>query len=201
MRQLAIDTSSRACSIALIEDGAVIVERHELLGRGHAERLIPWISNLPDGGRADEIIVGCGPGSFTGVRVGISAAKGLGLGWRVPVRGVGSLALVAASRDEPELLVAMEAGHGELFVQQFEGTPRDAVENPASLAPAEAVRRFPTFVVIGSGATQLVDLRGWGEAHPAEPKASAVALLPPRSIQQDVRPYYGRAADARPMQR
>lgn len=200
MRQLAIDTSSRACSIALIEDGSIVVERHELLGRGHAERLIPWIAELPGGGRADEIVVGCGPGSFTGVRVGISAAMGLGLGWRVPVRGVGSLALVAASRSEPVFLVAMEAGHGELFVQQFEGPERSGGEAPVSLSPEEAGRRFSAHIVVGSGSAHLVTARGWGEAHPAEPRASALVEVPAGWIEERARPFYGRLADARPMQ-
>ena len=68
MRTLAFDTSGAACSVALFEDGAIIAERHEVVGRGHAERLIPWIAALPNGGKADLILVGCGPGSFTGVR-------------------------------------------------------------------------------------------------------------------------------------
>jgi tRNA threonylcarbamoyl adenosine modification protein YeaZ len=77
MRTLALDTSGAACSIALIEGDTIIAARHEALGRGHAERLIPWIAALPEGGQADRIIVGCGPGSFTGVRIAIAAARGL----------------------------------------------------------------------------------------------------------------------------
>ena len=69
MRRLVIETSGADCSIALIEDSEIVAERHEHVGRGHAERLIPWIGALPDGGRADEVIVGCGPGSFTGLRI------------------------------------------------------------------------------------------------------------------------------------
>ena len=82
---LAIETAGFACSVALLDGPRLIAEAHEVLRRGHAERLIPMLSCLPDGGRADAIVVGCGPGSFTGVRVGIAAARVLGLAWHDPV--------------------------------------------------------------------------------------------------------------------
>ena len=97
MKTLVIETSTAACSVALIEGGAVIASAHEVVGRGHAERLIPMIAELPEGGRADRILVDCGPGSFTGVRVGIAAARGLGFAWGAPVHGFSALPLVAAA--------------------------------------------------------------------------------------------------------
>src|SRR3546814_13991351 len=64
MRHLVIDSASEACSVALLEAGAVVDYRHEVIGRGHAERLVPLIAELAGGGRADVIAAGCGPGSF-----------------------------------------------------------------------------------------------------------------------------------------
>ena len=87
MRLLAIETATEACSVALFEDGQLRAHAHELVGRGHAERLIPMIGELPDRGRAETILVDCGPGSFTGVRVGLAAARGLGLAWAAPIHG------------------------------------------------------------------------------------------------------------------
>ena len=75
----------------------MIAAAHEVVGRGHAERLVPMIASLPGEGRATRILVDVGPGSFTGVRVGLAAALGLSIGWGAEVGGYSSLALLAAS--------------------------------------------------------------------------------------------------------
>jgi tRNA threonylcarbamoyladenosine biosynthesis protein TsaB len=201
MRILAIETAGNACSIALLDDDAIIAERHENVGRGHAERLIPWIAELSGGGRADRIIVGCGPGSFTGVRIGIAAARALGLGWGVPVSGVSSLALVAAECDADHFIVALEGGHGELLVQQYHRNPLRAEGNFASLTPDDAGRAMRAEVVTGAGAVRLIAARGYGTSYPAEARAANVRLLPPETLGLPARPLYGRAPDAKPMAR
>ena len=94
---LVIDSATAACSAALIDHGGLLIEeRHEIVGRGHAERLVPMIAELLSGHRPDAILVDCGPGSFTGIRVGLAAARGLAIGWKVPLSGYSSLALLAA---------------------------------------------------------------------------------------------------------
>src|SRR5215207_4559669 len=93
---LAIDTATAACSVALIERGHIIDERHEAVGRGHAERLVPMLDEMLRQRRPTAIAVDCGPGSFTGVRVGLAAAHGLAIGWQVPLSGYSSLSLIAA---------------------------------------------------------------------------------------------------------
>ena len=118
MRRLAIETATGTCSVALVEDRRLIAHAHELVGRGHAERLIPMIANLPERGRADEVLVDCGPGSFTGVRVGLAAARAFGLAWGATVSGSSSLGLLAATACEQEpgvarLAGAIVGGHGE----------------------------------------------------------------------------------------
>jgi tRNA threonylcarbamoyladenosine biosynthesis protein TsaB len=195
---LAIDTATEACSVALIAaDGSLRAAAHEIVGRGHAERLVPMIAELTAGQHVDRIAVGCGPGSFTGIRVGIAAARGLALGWGVPLTGVSSLALIAAGVDE-DVAIAIAGGHGELFVQRFAAHPLRAVTPLAALASAAAASAVPERLVLGSGAEALVAARGHGEARPAWPRAADVGRLPDEFASLPPRPIYGRAPDAKP---
>lgn len=195
--RLVISTATAACSAALIEDDAVIAEAHDVVGRGHAERLIPMIAALPGKGRADEILVDCGPGSFTGVRVGLAAARGLALAWNVPLHGFSTLALIAtqAGRD---CAVAIHGGHGELFVQDFAFPPLSPANSVRSLPPAEAAASVDAPFVIGSGAAELVAARGSGEVLDILPRAADARLLPLALRSLPPVPIYGRAPDAKP---
>lgn len=203
---LAIDTATAACSAALIEGGVVRLAVSEAVGRGHAERLVPMVEALlrDAGGVVPEaILVDCGPGSFTGVRVGLAAAIGMGMGWNVPVGGCSSMALVAAASfaADPMLeacAVALTGGHGELFVQRFAARPFSPASDLVSLAPAEAARFAPDEVVVGSGAGTLIDARKCGTAIEALPDAASVALLGPAFVTLPARPIYGRPPDAKP---
>ena len=202
MRHLVIDSASEACSVALLEAGAVVDHRHEVIGRGHAERLVPLIAELAGGGRADAIVAGCGPGSFAGVRIGVAAARALALGWRVPVRGFSTLALVAASAADAiaaagGALVVMEGGHGQWFVQPFAAdlSPRAAFR---SLLPDDAVL-LADELVVGNRAEPFVARRGSGSAFAILPDARAFLRLPPGELIDEPSPIYGRAPDAKPM--
>jgi tRNA threonylcarbamoyladenosine biosynthesis protein TsaB len=197
---LVIETATAACSVALLGvDGAAIGECHELVGRGHAERLLPMVADLLGGRRPAAILVDCGPGSFTGVRVGLAAARGLAIGWGVPVSGYSSLALIAAASGEAELGVALAGGHGELFVQSWAGDPIAPLGQLASLAPADAAAAMGAALVLGSGAEALVAARGHGRWADALPRAADAWALPPPLRALPPRPIYGRAPDARPM--
>ncbi len=195
MATLVIETATAACSVALLEGATVLAQGHEIVGRGHAERLMPMIETCMEGSHADRILVDCGPGSFTGVRVGVAAAKALGLAWGIEVRGYSSMSLLAAMADAPEVGVAIEGGHGEYFVQRFAGLmPVDALR---SLKPDEAARYLAEQCVVGSRAAEVVAARGFGQARDLLPKAAEawrllrlLAALPPT-------PLYGRAPDAK----
>lgn len=201
MRTLVIETATAACSVALIEDGTVIARDHVVVGRGHAERLVPMIAALPDQGRADAILVDCGPGSFTGVRVGLAAARGLGIGWGVPVAGYSSLALIAAAAlaEQPgdAIVAVLDGGHGEVFQQGFDG---DLVaDGPAvSRKPADAVAALARRRVVGQG---LARLRSVDDSLPDSdrlPDAADAVLLPAVQASLPPAPLYGRAPDAVP---
>jgi tRNA threonylcarbamoyladenosine biosynthesis protein TsaB len=194
---LAFDTSTAACTVALFDgSGTCISHRDELIGRGHAERLVPMIAELLEGRSADSILVGVGPGSFTGIRVAIAAAHGLAIGWSAQLAGISSLALIASAEKGKDVAVAVIGGHGELFVQEFSasGEPSSELRN---LAPAMAAAATKSALVIGSGARQLVDARGWGEAREAWPSAANALGLPERLRNLPPKPVYARAPDAR----
>ena len=191
---LAFDTSTAACTAALFDGtGTCIASRDEIIGRGHAERLVPLIAELLDGRSARRVLVGVGPGSFTGIRVAIAAAHGLAIGWDAEIAGMSSLALLAASV-RGKVAAAMQGGHGELFVQQFEDGTAGEVFN---LRPADCARAIDAQLVVGSGALQLVEARGWGEAREAWPAASNALKLPEKLRGLPAKPIYARAPDAR----
>ncbi|MGZ8335747.1 MAG: tRNA (adenosine(37)-N6)-threonylcarbamoyltransferase complex dimerization subunit type 1 TsaB [Allosphingosinicella sp.] len=197
---LVIDSATAACSAALLDaDGSVIAERHEIVGRGHAERLVSMIAELLDGRRPDALLVDCGPGSFTGVRVGLAAAHGLAIGWGLPLAGFSSLALLAAAAGEADVAVALQGGHGELFVQSYRGDPIAPVDDLRSLPPTAAAAAIAAPLVVGSGAEALVAARGHGRWQNALPRAADARLLPAALRSLAPRPIYGRAPDARPM--
>ena len=194
---LAIDSATAACSAALIEGGTVAGERYELVGRGHAERLLSMIEELLAGRRPAAILVDCGPGSFTGVRVGLAAAHGLAIGWGVPLTGYSSMAAIAAATGAEA--VALHGGHGQLFVQGFAHDPLRPTDALQSLLPDQAAAGCRTARVAGSGAEALVSARGFGEAVDALPRAADARLLPEALRSLPPRPIYGRGPDAKPM--
>ncbi len=124
MITLALSTSSPALSIALVDGAAVLARHHQIIGRGHAEALVPQVQALlaghaGQGFRPDRVLVDVGPGSYTGIRIGIAAARALGLAWAVPVAGVSALQLVAAPAFAADpglaaLWALIDAGRGQV---------------------------------------------------------------------------------------
>lgn len=200
MRTLAIDCATEACSVALFEGEQLLAHDHRVLGRGHAERLVPMIAELPDKGRAERICVSRGPGSFTGVRIGIATARALGIAWQSKVVGYPTLALVAAvvrsDLGRQPVLACMSGGHGEWFCQPFHADGLPAADH-RSLAPEAAIAQFDAELVAGTQALAFVERRGSGRALPVHPDARHVLGLPGETVTSDVSALYGREPDAR----
>jgi len=150
MRVLAIDTALAACAAAVLDTarGGIIASQSLPMTRGHAEALMPLLARLMQEarmpfGELDRVAVTTGPGSFTGLRVGISAARGIALAAGKPAVGVSTLSAYAAphlAEDETvPVVVAIDARHQQVYLQVF--GPRGRTVIARRLAPlSEAVR-------------------------------------------------------------
>lgn len=188
--------------MALFDGATLIAGDCRDLGRGHAEALVPMIASLPERGRAERIMVNLGPGSFTGIRVGIAAARALALVWQVPVGGYHCLALVAAmARDRvgnagtEAIDVVMTGGHGEWFFQRFDSRAL-ALAGMVSCSPSDVLAQARAPVVAGSQAAAVAERTG-ARAMTLRPDARAFALLDRAGWLASTSPIYGRAPDAR----
>ena len=201
---LAIDTAGSGCYAALYDAGRDVVlgSAGEDIGRGHAERLMEFVDAALDAAGLDiraigRIAVTVGPGSFTGIRVGVAAARGLALALGVPAVGVSSLTAFAAGRQGP-LLVAMDAKRDEVYWQLFAADGAEAT--PPAIAPLAEAREIAARhegAIAGSAAHLLRD--GAALETDGVPIA-AVARLGARLDPERNRPkpLYLRGPDAKP---
>ena len=129
MITLALDTASSNCAVALINDGRVLARVSENIGKGHAEKLIDQIIEVKntsglDLDKVDRIAVNIGPGSFTGVRIGVATARGLALALKKPAVGVSSLEAIGfeALKRFPEhhVIAVIDAGRDMVYRQEFD---------------------------------------------------------------------------------
>ncbi|MCJ9428247.1 tRNA (adenosine(37)-N6)-threonylcarbamoyltransferase complex dimerization subunit type 1 TsaB [Kordiimonas marina] len=206
MTILAIDTSEAYCSAALVRGGNVLASRCDNIGRGHAEHLLPMIEGLletagtgyPDISR---VAVTCGPGTFTGLRIGLSVARGLALGLGVPCLGLSGLTVLAAAAEGDGPVHAVMTGRGgQAYHQAFEGRSEDGlpmpISEPASLPVDEILRRITATPgrIVGSGSPSVMPGAVPTGGIDPEVLASLAETLAPESFPPD--PLYLRAADA-----
>jgi tRNA threonylcarbamoyladenosine biosynthesis protein TsaB len=218
MRVLAIDTALGACSAAVLDTRHVAVVASETLPmvRGHAEAIMPLIARVMDQAgiefaSLDRIAVTTGPGSFTGLRVGISAARGIALAAGKPAVGLSTLAGFAAPHiaqdDSSAVVAAIDARHEHVYLQVF-GPGGKTVVAPR-IAPLREAMRAATASparIVGSGAELIVALWPNGEPPPVlieqldAPDIGWIARLGAAAAegQAPPKPLYLRAPDAQP---
>ncbi|MEW5686500.1 MAG: tRNA (adenosine(37)-N6)-threonylcarbamoyltransferase complex dimerization subunit type 1 TsaB [Pseudomonadota bacterium] len=203
---LGLDTCLNACSVAVLDGETVLAHASEAMARGHQERLAPMAQAvMAEAGlsfdRVERIGATVGPGSFTGLRVGVAFAKGLGSALGVPAVGVGSLEALAA---EARGLVAavIDARRDQAYLQVFEDG--HALMAPDVLPTGTAAARLAELAMgrpltlVGSGAPLLADVApGAVVLTPEGCDARHVARLAAARAAAPIRPLYLRAPDAK----
>jgi tRNA threonylcarbamoyl adenosine modification protein YeaZ len=199
MRVLAIDTALEACAAAVLDTELGAITAHESLtmARGHAEALIPLIARVTEKAKLnftalDRVAVTTGPGSFTGLRVGISAARGIALAAGKPAIGLSTLAAYAApliaADDTLPVVVAIDARHDHVYLQVF-GPGGRTIVTPRLASLRDALRAAPA----GERAPSSIDAR-------RAPDVDWVARLGAAATETGAapKPLYLRAPDAQP---
>ena len=209
MRLLVIDTALEACTVAVARNGAILAAASEPMARGHQERLAPLAQEVM--ARAglgfdalDRIGVAAGPGSFTGLRVGLAFAKGLGLALGRPVVGLGVLeALAASARGSGVTAGVIDARRGQVYLQAFRDgplAPPSAMALDAAAASLLALSGGGPLRLVGSGAARLAD--GLPEAEIVQMVSASPEALVELAIRAPAgagaEPMYLRAPDATP---
>ena len=217
MLVLAIDTALEACSAAIFDspEETIVASESQLMARGHAEALIPILAAVMQQAAIsyaalDRIAVAVGPGSFTGLRVGIAAARGIALAIRKPVVGITTLHALAApyitADPATPVAAAIDGRHRHVYFQLF-GAGGQVLLPPRMVPLAEAVHAAAgaSARLVGSGAILMSELWPEGEKPPQIDERSApdidwVARLGARADanQSPAKPLYLRAAEAHP---
>jgi tRNA threonylcarbamoyl adenosine modification protein YeaZ len=206
---LALDTAGVDCAAAVYDSGSdtMLGEASDMIGKGHAEHLMGIVDRvLTQAGKklamVERIAVTIGPGSFTGIRVGVAAARGFALALNIPTVGITTLETMAAAQrvktSGRAVLAAMDAKRGEIYLQSFsaEGEPLD---EPRAVTIEEAQAFASTFdgEITGSAAPLLRQLSGdYANSFPISIVARLGAAADPSSGKP--KPLYLRGPDAKP---
>ncbi|MEH2505213.1 tRNA threonylcarbamoyladenosine biosynthesis protein TsaB [Bradyrhizobium sp. AZCC 1578] len=214
---LSIDTALDACAAAVLDTAGGVIARESLaMKRGHAEALMPLIARVMKASGVafaalDRVAATTGPGSFTGLRVGLSAARGIALAAGKPVVGVTTLTVFAApivsESSEHPVIAAIDARHDHVYFQVLGGDGSSLVKpKVAPIAEALDAARFGAPHLVGNAAKMMAE-RWPADAPPpfkinqqAAPDIAWVAWLG-AAVNPDsspARPYYLRAPDAKP---
>ncbi len=207
---LAFDTSAAHCAAALLRGDQLLAQRREEMSKGQAERLMPLLEEILAEGDAtgadlSAVAVGIGPGNFTGIRIAVSAARGLALGLDVPAIGVSSLEAQRFGTPGP-VISSLDARRDTLYVQLFAGAMQDTTGQPPALCTLqtlpEAFGAVTGATCIGHRAEEIAALCAGTVAAPVAEVAEAIARVAAARLDQSdlpaPAPLYLREADAAP---
>ncbi len=224
MRTLFFDTALSRLTVGVADGDAILASISEDRAKGHADRLVPAIrevmqrtgTSFPD---LDTIGCTVGPGTFTGVRTGVAAARALGLAASLPLVGVTTLlSLAACSPDGNPVIAAIDAGRDELYLQCF-GPKATPLGKPVRIPVVEVRQSTPATpdeepTLVGSGAALVREVLGRGRivadgeaprpealARVVETRAAEVRRSAGTNDKEHLRPLYLRPPDATPPER
>lgn len=208
MNILALDTCVDACSVAVWADGRSLAKISEPMQRGHQERLAPMVTEaLAQAGltpsQLDRIAVTTGPGSFTGLRVGLAFAKSLALALHRPCVGVGSLEALALSFGDGFVAACLDAHRGRVYLQVFADgralMAPDVFDEGVAAARVAELWTGGAARLVGSGAPLIAGVLPVAEVLPlANPDAGVIArLAAARAPGPAPGPLYLRAPEAK----
>jgi tRNA threonylcarbamoyl adenosine modification protein YeaZ/ribosomal-protein-alanine acetyltransferase len=205
MTLLAIDTCLGSCSAALFDPVAarIVGERCELMERGHAERIAPMVQSLLQtaGESVSRILVTNGPGTFTGIRIGLALVKGIALARNLPITAIGTMVATAVpflGRGNDVLVCHKSGGTRQNFVQQFD--PTGIAKNELQLLLPQETKIDDGEIVVGTG-IQSLSAQISNETFFALPNAASFAPFAaslPFGAGTVPQPLYVREADAKP---
>ncbi|RVU36308.1 tRNA (adenosine(37)-N6)-threonylcarbamoyltransferase complex dimerization subunit type 1 TsaB [Hwanghaeella grinnelliae] len=165
MRLLVLDCAANACAVAVLDNDLELASVSEPMTRGHAERIAPMLAEClataaTDADCLDAVAVTIGPGAFTGIRIGLAAARGFSLAAGIPILGVSCLAVAASPfRGQSPVLVALETKRADFYLQAFD-RHGDPATDPAALSAGDIATYLPAYSAISGPALDGIP-DGW----------------------------------------
>lgn len=196
---LSLDTSCATLSIAVLDDDKVLACQTQTMERGHGEALIPMIDTVLkqahiDISQINGVATAIGPGSFTGVRVGLSTARGIGLALNIPVYGVTNLEAVSYEINQP-IMAVLDTKRGDYFTQDFDANGQPT--NAPHIQNVEQLKALLPFTAIGDGAHKLAQEINCDVVSQSVPSAISIGKIALKRLNHPLpaEPLYLREAD------
>jgi tRNA threonylcarbamoyladenosine biosynthesis protein TsaB len=199
---LAFDTSAAHCAAAVLCGDRILAQAHEEMAKGQAERLFTQLEEMLCTAGAvwrdfDALAVGTGPGNFTGVRIAVSAARGLALSLGIPAHGVSALEALAYGQELP-VLASVDGRQGRVYLQRFGKAQEPAILADLAKLPDDLAAKG--LRVVGYAADDIARRLDAVAARACAPLAVAIARVAAKRARPQIRPapLYLRPADAAP---